>query len=198
MLEQTHYLPRRPQIIAYCSEKEVNKLSLRWKEFSKLIQQNSVTVRDLVQDIQQQLRQTLEQPDPQRGEVELKYMVKFSRLEDKLPAGSKLVLHNHIYQSKESASFDITFYGASAAIPYSKDFKKRQKFDLVGLVVHSGLHYVAYVKREGIWYLVNDAQVFKVSEKEMSQLFKRWLAESEKPQWGLPNLPACMVYEARH
>lgn len=92
----------------------------------------------------------MEKLPPQGGEVALKHVVEFSRLENKLPIGSKLVLHNQTRRHKESPSFDITFYGASVAIPYGKDFKQRQKFDLIGFIVHSGFHYVAYVEREGI------------------------------------------------
>lgn len=195
---QTNFCPHRSQIITYRSSKVVDRLPLNWEKASKLIQPSSETVRNLVQSIRTRLRQTLEQTNPRRGKAELEHVVEFSRLEGKLHAGSKLVLYNGSRERGPLSS--ITFYGASVYFPYSKDLKKRQKFDLVGVVVHIGFHYVAYVKRKGIWYLVNDARVSKVSEKEMSRLFECWRKEDEKnkTQWDLKDFPAFMVYEARY
>lgn len=193
--EQTNLFPHRPEIDIYCSGKLMAIQYLSWKKvrncFCGFIQRNLTICRGIIQDIKQRLQQLLRERKPQGGEVELEYAVALSRLGDKLPAGSKLIVHNF----KDPSLME--FHGASVAIPYDGDFMKWQKFDLVGFAVHSGFHYVAYVKREGTWYLVNDDRVSAVSEAEMGRLFEGWLAERRKLEWTLATLPTCIIYEAR-
>ena len=106
---------------------------------------------------------------------------------NKLPAGSKFLVGSN-------GGLDMRII-----VPYGKYPLHWQKLDLVGATVSQRGHCVAYIKREGAWYLANDASVFKVSEKEVERLLKEGRSTASKKSRSVrSDRWVNAIYEARN
>lgn len=78
----------------------------------------------------------------------------------------------------------------------SNHASKNNIYDLVCCIVHGGRtigsgHYIAYVKRSGIWYVCNDEQVSTVSDAQMATLAQAGFGPHET------DTPVMFFYQAR-
>lgn len=49
-------------------------------------------------------------------------------------------------------------------VDFSKLFESFAKYRVSSVVVHTGVHYISYVKKDGVWFLCNDSSVYPVKD----------------------------------
>ena len=127
---------------------------------------------DVFGDVVRKIRQSLNDK-----RVSLRHVLEFARLGEKLPSKSKILLFMEDYSQFPEWKFD-----AGINLPYSPNCEDlswtMQRFDVIGFVVSGDWHFIAYMKRKGTWYEINDSRVSDVDEAKKRQLLADWSIKS--------------------